>query len=393
MSYYWILPAMAVALIIATLAGTKLADLGFSLPEGRRIGCIDGLRGYLALSVMCHHYIIWLTYKSSNLWAVPDVNFYSQLGQGAVSLFFMITGLVFYPYVSRGIRGNNWTKLYVGRIFRITPMLLFSTLVCALIVSIEYRVFPDRYFPLEVAKWIAGKQGPLMHVPGSNLVNGGVLWSLSWEWIFYFSFLPVFIVLRTLFKSEHVWIFFALLMALAILGRMTGHNTFRYMQLFIIGMLVAELIKKIQVTQLFAKSWMAIPLLAALAGGMTLFHDPYGWLPMSLFTLFFLGIASGNDIFGLLSTRGARVLGEISFSIYLIHGIVLYVAFKLIPVENMPVVSLSLLALIAVLAASACFAAIEKPGMGLGRLVYFWVQARIGKSRSELGARVASKTG
>lgn len=27
-----------------------------------RIGCIDGLRGYLALSVMVHHFAVWLAF-------------------------------------------------------------------------------------------------------------------------------------------------------------------------------------------------------------------------------------------------------------------------------------------------------------------------------------------
>ncbi len=40
-------------------------------------------------------------------------------------------------------------------------------------------------------------------------------------------------------------------------------------------------------------------------------------------------MALGNDLFGLLSRRGLKTLGEISYSIYLLHGIVLYVVFTL----------------------------------------------------------------
>ncbi len=36
----------------------------------------------------------------------------------------------------------------------------------------------------------------------------------------------------------------------------------------------------------------------------------------------FLGILYGNDLFGLLSSRAALVLGHISYSVYLLHFIV-----------------------------------------------------------------------
>lgn len=51
--------------IIACMVATVVADLavrgGFPVPGGaRRIGCVDGMRGYLALSVMIHHFAIWI---------------------------------------------------------------------------------------------------------------------------------------------------------------------------------------------------------------------------------------------------------------------------------------------------------------------------------------------
>ena len=44
----------------------------------------------------------------------------------------------------------------------------------------------------------------------------------------------------------------------------------------------------------------------------------------------FIVVASGNSIFGILSIRLAQSLGKHSYSIYLMHSIVLYIAFKLI---------------------------------------------------------------
>lgn len=47
------------AAAMAVLAGTALARAGFPLPAPhKRIGCVDGLRGFLALSVLAHHFVI-----------------------------------------------------------------------------------------------------------------------------------------------------------------------------------------------------------------------------------------------------------------------------------------------------------------------------------------------
>jgi hypothetical protein len=52
---------LILAYVVATFAAGLLANRGFPLPpEERRIGCIDGLRGYLALSVFAHHFIKWI---------------------------------------------------------------------------------------------------------------------------------------------------------------------------------------------------------------------------------------------------------------------------------------------------------------------------------------------
>jgi len=58
--------------------------------------------------------------------------------------------------------------------------------------------------------------------------------------------------------------------------------------------------------------------------------NPLDWeAQLCLFTAFTL-IVAGNDLFGLLSARPMRRLGDISFSIYLLHPLVLYCTMKFI---------------------------------------------------------------
>ncbi|WVV47424.1 hypothetical protein THH46_23185 [Pseudomonas sp. NA13] len=50
-------------------------------------------------------------------------------------------------------------------------------------------------------------------------------------------------------------------------------------------------------------------------------------IPFGLFVL-------GNSLHGLLEHKGLKVLGEASFSIYLLHGIVIYSVFSLLEIYN-----------------------------------------------------------
>src|SRR5690242_20657357 len=104
----------ALSILIALAAAVALAALAqrmriTALPDAaRRIGCIDGLRGYLALGVMVHHFVIWLGVLAGLPWRPPTLALFTNLGQGAVTLFFMVTGALFYGKILGGLRGVDW---------------------------------------------------------------------------------------------------------------------------------------------------------------------------------------------------------------------------------------------------------------------------------------------
>src|SRR6476661_365493 len=96
-----IIAAAVLAYLSATILSGRVATAGFPLPpDERRIGCIDGLRGYLALSVLVYHAIVWMQLtRLGGSWSPPQLALFEQLGAGSVALFFMVTGLLFYPRV------------------------------------------------------------------------------------------------------------------------------------------------------------------------------------------------------------------------------------------------------------------------------------------------------
>jgi peptidoglycan/LPS O-acetylase OafA/YrhL len=62
----------------------------------------------------------------------------------------------------------------------------------------------------------------------------------------------------------------------------------------------------------------------------TRFETAFAPAPLLLLSFAFAIIACGNSLFGALEWSPARGLGEVGYSIYLLHGVVLFVAFDLL---------------------------------------------------------------
>ena len=124
-------------------------------------------------------------------------------------------------------------------------------------------------------------------------------------------------------------------------------------------------------------SRLANPLAAVIAAVGLVFAAsraafPYHPLQLALFGAFFTTVACGASLGGVLRLRGASLLGECSYSIYLLHGIVLDLLFTegaplwrglgapLLPLL-LPVAGLGVLA-----AASLNYLCVERPALRLG---------------------------
>jgi peptidoglycan/LPS O-acetylase OafA/YrhL len=205
-----------------------------------------------------------------------------------------------------------------------------------------------------------------------------VTWSLRWEWLFYAS-----LVVTAFFARSRItaWAFPAagLAVSMALLVRSqashTPLETAAFIALFCIGMLTAALapgVAKVNFrTPLF--SGLALVLLATV---LTLFDTAYAAAPIGLLGAAFFMIANGADLFGLLTSRPARRLGDVSFGIYLLQGLVLSAVFAsaaaqafalAAPLNHWLLIGAAALALVAV--STLAHAVIERPGIDLGRWV------------------------
>jgi peptidoglycan/LPS O-acetylase OafA/YrhL len=70
--------------------------------------------------------------------------------------------------------------------------------------------------------------------------------------------------------------------------------------------------------------------LVTLLFAVTGFDTAYGWMPLSLLALSFALMANGAGLWGVLSADLPRIFGEMTYSIYLLHGPLLFVAFRFV---------------------------------------------------------------
>jgi peptidoglycan/LPS O-acetylase OafA/YrhL len=333
------------------------------------------LRGYLALLVVAHHSVIWLQVKRlDGEWSPPTINVLNQLGAASVAMFFMITGFLFYPVVRGGVVATAWTRFIIRRAFRLLPPVAASVILVTLVIAGRTGNPVDRDWPLAAAKWVvAWAQPPLLGDADSGRVDAYVLWSLRYEWVFYVLVLPLCATARQLLpRSLPTAVVPASLLAIAFGARGSDSDLplWQYLPLFATGMLVADVTRR-QVAARLTGATAGGCALALFVTGAVACHDPYGYA-LPLFGAAFGIVAAGNDLLGLLRTRGALVLGECSFGIYLVHGVVLDVFFedlgKTLTMFQSGTVAFGMAPIagvIAVALAAALHIAVERPFMAM----------------------------
>lgn len=302
--------------------------------NSNRISTIDGLRGYLALSVFIHHFIINYYWHINGTWLEPEENWLVNIGEIPVSLFFMITGYLF----SKKIFDNKFLakEFLINRAFRIMPLyyIVISIMLFLTFIQTKFQIQESmNLFIFHILKWLLFTPSELNAFKDVPFITAGVTWTLKYEWIFYL-FLPVFVY--TLKNSKKIA--YTLLIILMLICWIKFDITIRYLNikpgflwLFFSGFLVTIIEKNINLKNVnFDHFIVSIANIFILFFISNIFHTSNGLIPYILLTLFFLTIVFGNSLFGLLNLKTSKILGEISYSIYLIHGIILYTIFSII---------------------------------------------------------------
>ncbi|MFJ7245251.1 acyltransferase family protein [Kitasatospora sp. NPDC098652] len=160
------------------------AAAGAAPAASARLGWLDALRGIAALSVAIYHFALpfyWLHIDHA------PRNF-GDPGIFGVMLFFLVSGYIIPASLER--RGDV-RSFWAGRYFRIYPVVIVTALLSLLLLPRNHSVIQGFAFdhPLLSVVGNAPMVQDLTGVP--NLI--GVMWTLTYEMIFYFFVTALFV--------------------------------------------------------------------------------------------------------------------------------------------------------------------------------------------------------
>jgi len=329
---------ISAAIVAAMLARALPARTPSPSPSPSRQNAMTGFRGLLAFGVFMHHSFIWNHYAHGLGWL--DSEGFRQFGESRVVLFFMLTTTLFYGRLidSRG-RSLDWLKLYVSRLLRLAPAYWFAmSLMIAAVVwatlhhidqagtGIAFRSWTDIFS--SVAVWLSFSMlgmPPIDAYYDTPLVTAAVTWTLPYEITFYMLLPLLALPLRVKMPATTL----ALTLAAAIWLAAWAPDPMLCLP-FVGGMGVAMLVRMPRVVQVLRLRTSAALAMAAMTAVIFLFPSAHALVPMLLLAFSMAVAAADNDLFGILSWRAPQALGNWAYSLYLLHGIVLYTLFMLV---------------------------------------------------------------
>lgn len=281
---------------------------------------LDGLRGILALSVLVHHFFITYMWKTTGVWDHPTNKVLDNFGAIPVSFFFLITGYLFINKIKN--TKIDWLKIFKSRIRRIVPLYAFVSILVVVLTLASVHL--DDYSFSQIIKWLKDWilfDGKSLGEFQSTIIIAGVNWTLIYEWGFYFS-LPI---LHALFHKKVIdkrYFYLAFIIFLVIFLD-TKRSLYLLFLLSILPIVFQEKIKAL-IERKAALVAITLPILVLVS---FIFTTHFSTIQKCITALVFAFICNGYTFNNVLNNKGLKVLGDISYSTYLLHGLVLYLFF------------------------------------------------------------------
>lgn len=212
-------------------------------------------------------------------------------------------------------------------------------LVMVASVMLTYALFGINGGAYEILRtllsWLSFNFLPVKSL-SDELIGGraaaGVIWTLAIECKFYIMIPAVSLFARNLkYSTLFVLASIAIVLSSFYFGLMPERDAVIYL-CFSTGMISACLYQyNNTILNKILRHWLSsLACIAAISSSIILTKGEYTfsiWIGLSLF---FICTANGNTLFGILALEPLRFLGLISYSIYLMHGVIFAVIFGLI---------------------------------------------------------------
>lgn len=329
---------------------------------------LDSLRGIAALAVVLQHI-------GENLF--QDVRLftyqYLQLGQFRVTVFFLCSGFVIPLSLERT---KNLKAFWISRIFRLYPLYWLCLAVIISLFSIGAYI-PSEKFISELPLSAIANLTMLQAFLGYDHASG-VFWSLGYEMIFYFAVTALFIAKRIKQTELALFVLATLCVLNPLATRFILHKgshlgaSFHLFTMFF-GTLVYRWFNN-EISQKRFFYWCAIAITLILVvnsigllgtkeaadGGVRRFLPmTAAWITAYVLFGIFLAFRNSSKI------GFAELAGRYSYSLYLIHPIVIGLGFQ---TGNTWLTALSWFCATATIS-FVTFNAIEQPSIGVGKRI------------------------
>jgi peptidoglycan/LPS O-acetylase OafA/YrhL len=357
------------------------------------IAALDGLRGFASVVVVARHAFNAIDFPLSDRQFLDRTPLAVLLNaQGAVQLFFVLSGYVLAASLQRNRRAADVLQFYVRRIFRIQPPYVLAV-VFAWCVSLLYAL-PSGGASDWLRLYASVRVDPAV-LPATFVIPGiahgllPVAWTLTIEMLF-----SLLLPLMLLIARVHCALLLAVSASLLALGG--GRWQAWYAIDFALG--IAAYLERDALGRAIARIPGAAGA-AAVAVALALFAAPQilGWTSVFMGVLVPAARPSSIVLMGLgsvllilaavhlpwasrlLSSAPAVFLGKISFSLYLLHIPVLIVTFRLLEPSARAIDYALLFACVMVVAGALSvgfYTWVERPSIRFGNLLCSRLAAR-----------------
>lgn len=286
--------------------------------EKGRFESLDGLRGFLALNVFFQHAVTSWFYFQTGIWEIVNIKFYRHLGGEAVIIFLIMTSFLYWSKMIAQKGEVDEGYLYRSRFLRLAPMYIFCAIIIVVSILIQSGMDIDiKQTVKDILSWLTVGLITTQSVNNVSVlpVNAGIHWTLHFEWFFYLM-LPI---LAIFLRNKNM-----LVLAMPLVFYALSSPDRGYWAIFFFGIIAAHVYNNFPKFEIFKiKIYSLVPIL-----GLVLVYfmnyKPYSFPQYFVSMGVFLCFVYGADLFGFLRTTVSKFLGTLSYSIYLIHGIVLF---------------------------------------------------------------------
>lgn len=358
-----VVSAICVLVYEFTLA-KRLQDLNLDIAGNtarteklNRLDYLDALRGIAALLVVVSHSI---ENYLPNLYS--QINNYINLGGVGVTAFFIISGYI----IPKSLKRTKDARAFaVGRFFRLAPFYYASLIAVIVMIAVHLTVSRDTTQPL--TKSIAWNMTMIQGLFGKTDLLG-VYWTLAYEWLFYGFMFAVLVTKRWELVQALSWLLTAFI-GFQLVRLAMGEQEIRIDRLMFVGFFLMGFLhhlgEEFPGFRAFAAALTIGILGMGIAIGAGIQHHIATVTGYPMITNWAVGSALFYGFWLVRSKPFPKILtwfGQISFSIYIVHALIL-----LSPHHQTGWAAVAFVTVSSVLLSALTFKVIETPGIQLGK--------------------------